>query len=107
MVTLLSSGKINIRLLCEISANENFQRPMMNIGIMVDQIAHKQIAQINLVLVDIRQKAICNHIPERVTFMSSQKIRKVQENDFFSNTLHDVLEGMPHDIRRIRITTTS
>ena len=39
MVTLLSSGKINNRLLCEIATHENFQRLMTDIEIFVDRIA--------------------------------------------------------------------
>lgn len=50
MVTLLSSGKINNRLLCEIVTHENFQRLMTDIEIFVDWIADMRIAQMNLVL---------------------------------------------------------
>ena len=50
MVTLLSSGKINNRLLCEIATHENFQRLMTDIEIFVDRIADMRIAQMNLVL---------------------------------------------------------
>ena len=50
MVTLLSSGKINNRLLCVIATHENFQRLMTDIEIFVDRIADMRIAQMNLVL---------------------------------------------------------
>ena len=50
MVALLSSGKINNRLLCEIATHENFQRLMTDIEIFVDRIADMRIAQMNLVL---------------------------------------------------------
>lgn len=50
MVTLLSSGKINNRLLCEIATYKNFQRLMTDIEIFVDWIADMRTAQMNLVL---------------------------------------------------------
>ena len=63
MVTSLSSGKINNRLLCEIATHENFQRLMTDIEIFVDRIADMRIAQMNLVLEATRQEVIRNHAP--------------------------------------------
>ena len=63
MVTLLSSGKINNRLLCEIATHENFQRLMTDIEIFVDRIADMRIAQMNLVLEATRQEVIRSHAP--------------------------------------------
>ena len=72
MVTLLSSGKINNRLLCEIATHENFQRLMTDIEIFVDRIADMRIAQMNLVLEATRQEVIRSHAPGRTTFMSAR-----------------------------------
>lgn len=38
MVMLLSSERVNYRLLCEIETHENFQRLMTDIKIFIDQI---------------------------------------------------------------------
>ena len=72
MVTLLSSGKINNRLLCEIATHENFQRLMTDIEIFVDRIVDMRIAQMNLVLEATRQEVIRSHAPGRTTFMSAR-----------------------------------
>ena len=63
MVTLLSSGKINNRLLCEIATHENFQRLMTDIEIFVDRIADMRIAQMNLVLEATRQEVMAHALP--------------------------------------------
>lgn len=72
MVTLLSSGKINNRLLCEIATHENFQRLMTDIEIFVDRIADMRIAQMNLVLEATRQEVIRSHAPGENDFMSAR-----------------------------------
>ena len=41
MGELLSSGKINNRLLCELAAHPNFRRLMIDMEICIDQIANK------------------------------------------------------------------
>ncbi len=50
MVELLSSGKINNRLLCELAAHPNFRRLMIDMEICIDQIANMRVEQMNLVL---------------------------------------------------------
>ena len=81
MVTLLSSGKINNRLLCEIATHENFQRLMTDIEIFVDRIADMRIAQMNLVLEATRQEVIRSHAPGEndlyVRMLSWDRYRKV------------------------------
>ena len=92
MVTLLSSGKINNRLLCEIATHENFQRLMTDIEIFVDRIADMRIAQMNLVLETTRQEVIRSHAPgENDLYVRTLELGQVQESDFFSHTIHDDL----------------
>ena len=43
MVELLSSGKINNRLLCELATHPNFQRLMVDMEIFIDRIADMRI----------------------------------------------------------------
>ena len=93
MVTLLSSGKINNRLLCEIATHENFQRLMTDIEIFVDRIADMRIAQMNLVLEATRQEVIRSHAPgENDLYVRTLELGQVQESDFFSHTIHDDLD---------------
>ena len=95
MVTLLSSGKINNRLLCEIATHENFQRLMTDIEIFVDRIADMQIAQMNLMLEATRQEVIRSHAPgENDLYVRTLELGQVQESDFFSHTIHDDLDSI-------------
>ena len=55
MVTLLSSGKINNRLLCELATHSNFQRLMVDMEIFIDRIADMRVDQMNLILEATRQ----------------------------------------------------
>jgi len=100
MVTLLSSGKINNRLLCEIATHENFQRLMTDIEIFVDRIADMRIAQMNLVLEATRQEVIRSHAPgDNDLYVRTLELGQVQESDFFSHTIHDDLDSIVRDIR--------
>ena len=104
MVTLLSSGKINNRLLCEIATHENFQRLMTDIEIFVDRIADMRIAQMNLVLEATRQEVIRSHAPgENDLYVRTLELGQVQESDFFSHTIHDDLDSIVRDIREAHL----
>ena len=101
MVTLLSSGKINNRLLCEIATHENFQRLMTDIEIFVDRIADMRIAQMNLVLEATRQEVIRSHSPgDNDLYVRTLELGQVQESDFFSHTIHDDLDSIVQDVIR-------
>ena len=50
MVVLLSSGKINNRLLCELATHPNFLRLMVDMEIFIDRIADMRVNQMNLIL---------------------------------------------------------
>lgn len=105
MVALLSSGKINNRLLCEIATHENFQRLMTDIEIFVDRIADMRIAQMNLVLEATRQEVIRSHAPrENDLYVRTLELGQVQESDFFSHTIHDDLDSIIQDIRKTHVT---
>ena len=104
MVTLLSSGKINNRLLCEIATHENFQRLMTDIEIFVDRIADMRIAQMNLVLEATRQEVIRSHAPgDNDLYVRTLELGQVQESDFFSHTIHDDLDSIVRDIREAHL----
>ena len=99
MVTLLSSGKINNRLLCEIATHGNFQRLMTDIEIFVDRIADMRIAQMNLVLEATRQEVIRSHAPgENDLYVRTLELGQVKESDFFSHTIHDDLDSIVQDM---------
>ena len=60
MVELLSSRKINNRLLCELATHPDFQRFMTDMEIFIDRIADMRVEQMNLVLEAARQAVLIN-----------------------------------------------
>ena len=99
MVELLSSGKINNRLLCELATHPNFQRLMTDMEIFIDRIADMRVEQMNLILEATRQTVISSHAPgENDLYMRTLELGQIQESDFFSHVLHDDLDSIVRDI---------
>lgn len=105
MVTLLSSGKINNRLLCEIATHKNFRRLMTDIEIFVDRIADMRVEQMNLILEATRQEIIRKHEPGGDDlYLRTLELGQVQETAFYSHVLHDDLDSIVRDIRDSHVT---
>ena len=104
MVELLSSGKINNRLLCELATHPNFQRLMTDMEIFIDRIADMRVEQMNLILEATRQTVINSHAPgENDLYMRTLELGQIQESDFFSHVLHDDLDSIVRDIREAHL----
>ena len=100
MVELLSSGKINNRLLCELAAHPNFRRLMIDMEICIDQIANMRVEQMNLVLEATRQTVMSKYaLREDDLYMRTLELGQVQESDFYSHVMHDDLDSIVRDIR--------
>ena len=100
MVELLSSGKINNRLLCELAAHPNFRRLMIDMEICIDQIANMRVEQMNLVLEATRQTVMSKYAPgEDDLYMRTLELGQVQESDYYSHVIHDDLDSIVRDIR--------
>ena len=84
MVELLSSGKINNRLLCELATHPIFLRLMVNMKILIDQIADMRVNQMNLILEATRQTILKEHAPgENNLYMRTLELGQVQ-GDYFT-----------------------
>ena len=104
MVELLSSGRINNRLLCELATHPNFQRLMTDMEIFIDRIADMRVEQMNLILEATRQTVINSHAPgENDLYMRTLELGQIQESDFFSHVLHDDLDSIVRDIREAHL----
>ena len=104
MVELLSSGRINNRLLCELATHPNFQRLMTDMEIFIDRIADMRVEQMNLILEATRQTVISSHAPgENDLYMRTLELGQIQESDFFSHVLHDDLDSIVRDIRKAHL----
>ena len=104
MVELLSSGKINNRLLCELATHPNFQRMMVDMEIFVDRIVNMRVEQMNLILEATRQEILSTHAPgENDLYVRTLELGQIQESDFFSHVLHDDLDSIIRDIREAHV----
>ena len=104
MVELLSSGKINNRLLCELATHPNFQRMMIDMEIFVDRIVNMRVEQMNLILEATRQEILNAHAPgENDLYVRTLELGQIQESDFFSHVLHDDLDSIIRDIREAHV----
>ena len=65
VVELLSSGKINNRLLCELATHPKFLRLMVDMEIFIDRLADMRVNQMNLILEATRQTLSLIHIWKR------------------------------------------
>lgn len=100
MVDLLRSGKINNRLLCEMSLHPNFQRLMVDIEIFVDRIADMRIHDMNAVLDAIRKQLMAQHDPgENDLYVRTVELAQVQEDDFFAHVIHKDMDTIIRSIR--------
>ena len=104
MTELLSSGRINNRLLCELATHPNFLRLMTDMEIFVDRIADMRVEQMNLILEATRQEIISTHAPrENDLYVRTLELGQIQESDFFSHVLHDDLDSIIRDIREAHV----
>ena len=104
MVELLSSGRINNRLLCELATHPNFQRLMVDMEICIDRIANMRVEQMNLVMEATRQTVLSKYAPgEDDLYVRTLELGQVQESDFYSHVMHDDLDSIVRDIREARL----
>lgn len=101
-VDLLSSGRINNRLLCELINHEDFIKLMADIEIYVDGIASMQIQNLNA-MVDISRKNIIEkHQPrEDDHYLQTLLSAHINEDEYFSHMVSDDIHAIIRDIREV------
>lgn len=104
MVELLSSGRINNRLLCELATHPNFQRLMVDMEICIDRIANMRVEQMNLVMEATRQTVLSKYAPgEDDLYVRTLELGQVQESDFYSHVMNDDLDSIVRDIQEAHL----
>ena len=105
MMSVLKSGKINNRLLCEMATHKDFQRLMVDMEIYVDRIADMRINDLNAVLGAMRQTVIDKHNPgENDLYVRTLELAQVSEDEYFSHVIHKDLTIILRDIREAHKT---
>lgn len=100
MVELLSSGRINNRLLCELVLHPDFLQLLTDIEICVDRIADMRINDLNQVLELTRQSVIEKYSPdENDLHTRTLQLAQISEDIFYSHVIHKDLDAIVKDIR--------
>lgn len=100
MIDLLKSGRLNNRLLCELTVHKDFQRFMVDIEIYVDRIASTHIRDTNAML-----KAQRKIVMERADLddndlnMRTLELAQIDEDDYFAYSIFEDLRPIIRDIR--------
>lgn len=100
MVTLLKSGQINNRLLCEMSLHKDFIKFLTDIEIYVDGIASMQIQNLNTYVDTVRHEVIERyHSGESDPHLRILSAAHIEEDEYFSHRVSDDLIKIIRDIR--------
>lgn len=100
MVELLSSGRINNRLLCELVLHPDFIQLLTDIEISVDRIADMRINDLNQILELTRQSVIEKYSPdENDLHTRTLQLAQISEDIFYSHVIHKDLDAIVKDIR--------
>lgn len=101
MVDLLKSGRINNRLLCEIAANNKFEKLMMDTEIYIDGHATAHFRDMNETLEEQRLALIQKHRhADGDLYSETLRAAQVEEEDFFCHITHKTWDAILHDIRK-------
>ncbi len=100
MVDLLSSGRLNNRLLCEMALHPGFRQFFVDMEICIDGIADMRIRDMNQLLEATRQKIIQQYAPEEPDLhLRTLELAQISEDSFFSHVLHRDLDAIVRDLR--------
>ncbi|MGP1439888.1 MAG: helix-turn-helix domain-containing protein [Treponema sp.] len=101
MVDLLTSGKINNRLLCEIVTHDKFKEIMANIEIFVDGIATSTLKSFNAYIENLKSEIIGKY-PDANGDYTLQTLDSslINEGDFFCHKTHKTWDTILQDIRK-------
>ena len=100
MVSLLKSGRINNRLLCELATHKDFIKFLADIEIYVDGIATMQIQNLNALVDTVRHEIIERYRPgEDDPHLKVLQAAHISDDEYFSHMVLDDLNLIIRDIR--------
>lgn len=99
-VELLSSGRMNNRLLCELITHKDFIKFLADIEIYVDGIANMQIQSLNTMVDSVRKSIIEKYQPqEEDYYLQILQATHINNDEYFSHMISDDLHAIIKDIR--------
>ncbi len=99
-VKVLTGGKINNRLLCEIIKHPDFWKFMSDMEIYIDSLAEMQIRNLNAYVSTIRSRIqLKNEVPDSDHYIRTLKASEIEENEYFSRLIGEDITDIAKDIK--------
>ena len=100
MVDLLTNGRINNRLLCELAGHKDFIKLMADIEIYVDAVASMQVQHLNTYVDVVRHEIMERYRPgESDPYIRVLRAANLDEDKYFGQLVSDDLIQIVQDIR--------
>lgn len=99
-VKVLTGGKINNRLLCEIIKHPDFWKFMSDMEIYIDSLAEMQIRNLNAFVSTMRSRIqLKNEVPDSDHYIRTLKASEIEENEYFSRLIGEDITDIAKDIK--------
>ncbi len=98
-VELLKSGKLNVRLICEIIRHPEFINFLSDMEIYVDNLAGMQFRNLNKMIEQTRIRLQNNGVPDNDHYMKTLEKASISEDNYFNNLLGNDIVKIAKDIR--------
>ena len=98
-VDLLKSGKLNVRLICEMIKHPEFINFLSDLEIYVDNLAGMQIRNMNTMIEQTRMRLQNNGIPDSDHYMKTLEAASINEDNYFNNLLGNDIVKIAKDLR--------
>ena len=99
-IKVLTGGKINNRLLCEIIKHPDFWKFMSDMEIYIDSLAEMQIRNLNAFVSTMRSRIqLKNEVPDSDHYIRTLKASEIEENEYFSRLIGEDITDIAKDIK--------
>ena len=98
-VDLLKSGKLNVRLICEMMKHPEFINFLSDLEIYVDNLAGMQIRNMNTMIEQTRMRLQNNGIPDSDHYMKTLEAASINKDNYFNNLLGNDIAKIAKDLR--------
>lgn len=99
-VSILKSGTVNNRLLCEMIRHPDFWKFMSDTEIYIDSLAEMQIHNLNSFVALMRNKILLhNEVSDSEHYLQTLKACEIDEDDYFSRLICEDITKIAKDIK--------
>ena len=99
-VEVLSSGKVNSRLLSELITHPEFARLMADMEIYVDGVVSMQIRNLNSLLESARTAILEKYHPKEDNTLLTLKAAQINEDEYFARVVSDDVERILKELKQ-------